>query len=48
MEQLQQGHSSDRYTFISDCSNSLTYLMPYACLLASCSMGIPYTLSPVL
>ena len=24
------------------------YLMPYACLLASCSMGIPYTLAPVL
>ena len=29
-------------------SSCLTYLMPYACLLASCSMGIPYTLAPLL
>ena len=28
--------------------SSLTYFMPYACLLASCSVGIPYASAPVL
>ena len=28
--------------------SSLVYLMPYTCLLASCSMGIPCALAPVL
>ena len=38
VEQLQQGHGSDCYTFISN--HSWLYDVSYACQLASCSTGI--------
>ena len=42
VEQLSQGHSFSYNTFISDCFLTLlTYPMPYALFLASCSMGSP-------
>ena len=40
VEQLQQGCDSGYFTFISSCS--YLYEVPYACQLASCSMGISY------
>ena len=43
-EHLQQGCSSDCYTLIVIVPSSLMCPMPYACFLASCSMGILYAL----
>ena len=41
VEQLSQGPSLVYSTFINDSSQLLTYPMPYALFLASCSMGSP-------
>ena len=41
VEQLSQGPSLSYNTFINDSSWLLTYPMPYALFLASCSMGSP-------
>ena len=42
VEQLQQGCDSGCYTLLAVISSSMKCLMPYACQLASCSMGISY------
>ena len=42
VEQLQQGCDSGCYTLLAVIPSSMKCLMPYACQLASCSMGISY------
>ena len=42
VEQLQQGHDSSCYTLLAVIPSSMKCLMPYACQLASSSMGISY------
>ena len=42
VEQLQQGCDSGCYTLLAVIPSSMRCLMPYACQLASCSMGISY------
>ena len=41
VEQLQQGCDSGCYTLLAIIPSSVKCLMPYACQLASYSMGIP-------
>ena len=40
VEQSQQGHGSSCYTLLAVVPSSVKCPMPYACQLASCSMGI--------
>ena len=40
VEQSQQEHGSSCYTLLAVIPSSMKCLMPYACQLASCSMGI--------
>ena len=42
VEQSQQGHGSSCYTLLVNLPRYMKCLMPYACQLASCSMGISY------
>ena len=42
VDQLQQGHDSGCYTLLAVIPSSMKCLMPYACQLTSCSMGISY------
>ena len=42
VEQSQQGCGSSCYTLLAVIPGSMKCLMPYACQLASCSMGISY------
>ena len=42
VEQLQQGHDAGCYTLLAVIPSSMRCLMPYACQLAFCSMGISY------
>ena len=39
-EQLKQGHDSGCYTLLAVIPSSMKCLNPYACQVASCSMGI--------
>ena len=41
----QQGHGSSCYTLLAVVPSSVKYPMPYACQLASCSMGTSYCVS---
>ena len=41
VEQLQQGHDSSCYILLTVVPSSVKYLIPYACQLASCNIGIP-------
>ena len=47
VEQLQQGHCSSCYTLLVVIPSSVQCPMPYACQLASCSMGISLSLVSV-
>ena len=42
VEQLQQGCDSGCYNLLAVILSSMRCLMPYACQLASCTMGISY------